>query len=282
MQARTPKVHGTQDQSRQRRITILAWCVVAFCVFGYIGKTLLDRYARSALFDAATHGDNARLLTLLRLGVSPNLVDGDRHERTPLIWAAACANWNTVHLLLNSGAKADLQYAGESALQYAVQQRRPDEVKELLEHHADPNQRTMSPLLTALGDAIGMGDAPVTQMLLDHGADPNGCDALCTAVVYGRLDLVKLLVEHGADVNRHSQVSGAPVFVEGGPTPLMKSVEVGSKEIVQFLLAHGADPNVKWTPFMHSQRAVETPLTAARKAKRQDIVEILRRAGAKE
>jgi len=62
--------------------------------------------------------------------------------------------------------------------------------------------------LTALHLAAKMGNVPIIDMLIDHGADVNisppkakGETPLMTAVWVGQIDAVKLLIEKGANVN---------------------------------------------------------------------------------
>jgi ankyrin repeat protein len=308
MSARTSLIIGKATPSRSKRLTIIAWIIVIACLSGYGGKHAFALYLRSAIFEASERGDNSRLRTLLRLGADPNSLpvderSGPAHVPSPLVLAARNGKWSTVDILLNAGAKAEIQGSTDSALWYAVEAKDPAAVQALLGRGADPNKHVM--IYTILWTAVSAGDTSIVEALLEGGADPNRCGSFGLGALCDRLDLIKLLVAHGADVNLRAEVRGLPpldvnpapkrvgrmlpgkypigrAHPTEGYTPLMVAVLRGNRETVQFLLAHGASPNVKWTPTDPAQNAAETPLRAAEKAKRKDIADLLRQAGARE
>jgi cytohesin len=159
------------------------------------------------------------------------------------------------------------------ALHKAVRLGNPDQVKKLLDSGADANARDgigSTPLI----DAAWSGNAEITRVLLQHGADVNaihreaGSTALEYAVLTGRTTVVRLLLAAGADTARryrydqtvlhlaaargfpeilallvNSHVAMNPIDVNGN-TPLDESVLHDQTESVRFLITHGA--NVKY------------------------------------
>jgi ankyrin repeat protein len=106
------------------------------------------------------------------------------------------------------------------------------------------------------------------------------------------------LIEGGADVNKRTSF---------GRTPLSRAADVGFKDIVELLIARGADVNAKnnwnWTPLHNAvyghkdmvelliteganvnarDGAGRTPLFYAKDEGKAEIVELLRKHGAKE
>jgi hypothetical protein len=161
-----------------------------------------------------------------------------------------------------------------SALGKAVQKKDTDAVKNLLAGGADPNAKNIvdRPVLV---DAAKCGHHEMVRALLKRGAQPNarseaGSTALLGAVAAGHVDTVKALLAGGADVN-----AGIESGLGKGTTPLMLAA-MGNAEIVKVLLEKGAEVNAK---------TVVGGLTAlyfARQSKRQDIIRLLKDAGAKD
>jgi ankyrin repeat protein len=83
----------------------------------------------------------------------------------------------------------------------------------------------------------------------------------------GNTKIVELLLEKGADVNAKDK--------DGNVTALIMAASNGHTETVKFLLERGADVNAKDNDGF-------TALKAARKAGHLDIVQLLKKAGAKE
>jgi hypothetical protein len=153
----------------------------------------------------------------------------------------------------------------------------------------------------ALAAAARKGDAALVKQLLDEGVDVNtkyryGATALSYACDRGHVDVVKLLLDRGADVNVKDTFYGA--------TPLTWAVSPAMDrtpqhaEVVRLLLQHGANgreqaligavsaPDAAMTKVILdlggvSAGALSDALEAATRAKHQDLVEMLGRAGAK-
>jgi uncharacterized protein len=126
----------------------------------------------------------------------------------------------------------------------------------------------------ALGQAARKGDAVAVKQLLDAGVDVNtrfryDRTALSFAADRGHVDVVKVLLDRGADPNIKDTFYGA--------TPLTWAVNPAMDrtgrhtEVVRLLLARGGIP----------ADALSDALTAATRAKLDDVVALLQKAGAK-
>jgi hypothetical protein len=160
-----------------------------------------------------------------------------------------------------------------SPLGKAVQKKDMRAVTDLLARGADSNVTNIvgRPVLV---EAAKRGYPEIVRALLKNGADPNargedGSTALLRAVGAGHVETVKALVAGGADVN-----AAVERGLEKGMTPLMLAA-VEHAEIVQVLLEKGADVNAKTEVGL-------TALSLARLCKRQNIVRLLKEAGAKD
>jgi cytohesin len=150
-----------------------------------------------------------------------------------------------IKLLLENGLDANRMASGGYGkmplLQYAIYGDRPEIVQALLEHGANPNGKTKSggPLLIEAWYGKKNRKA-ICDLLIQHGA---GKDAkadlyfegvLNQAIKMGSAPLVELLLKHGVNPNAHGRTKQAP---------LRLAVRHGKFAIVKLLLAHGADPN---------------------------------------
>eukprot|EP00730_Choanoeca_flexa_P002363 TRINITY_DN11023_c0_g3_i1.p2 TRINITY_DN11023_c0_g3~~TRINITY_DN11023_c0_g3_i1.p2 ORF type:complete len:226 (+),score=71.98 TRINITY_DN11023_c0_g3_i1:1548-2225(+) len=139
----------------------------------------------------------------------------------------------------------------------------------LLKAHANPNYQSNSDK-SAMMLAVIEGHLNTIKLLIDYGADIHvqdraGATALDFAVDFGRADIIKYLIKSkGADPNRRD---------ERGWTPLLRCAAIsGSGEAAMQLIQCGADVN-----------AVDdngnTPLILAVVANKQDLVDVLVKAG---
>ncbi len=127
---------------------------------------------------------------------------------TALSVAAATNNVHMLDLLLAHGA--DINYRarqGDSVLMLACSQNSIDAVQVMLAMKADPNLADINGV-TPLIYTIARCKEPeiISQMLLEHGANPNaamkdGTTALMAAAMQGSANCVRLLLEHGADLS---------------------------------------------------------------------------------
>ena len=137
---------------------------------------------------------------------------------TALLWATAVTAQSTTDLI------------------QAVKAGRPDAVRTLLDHGADPNS-PQGDGATALHHAAHRNDLEAARLLTEAGADVTaanelGATPLWLAARNGSAAMVSHLLEAGADAN-------APLTM--GETPLMTAARAGDLDTVRLLLAHGAD-----------------------------------------
>jgi ankyrin repeat protein len=128
---------------------------------------------------------------------------------------------------------------------------------------------------TPLTVAARAGAEKIVQLLLAGGADANrpcagdGNPLIMTALS-GNMTIARALVEHGADVNG---------FVPGDETPLISAARVGRLELVQYLVERGADVNLA-VPSGNAPGHMRSPLSEARKWRRNDVIGYLQAHGA--
>ncbi len=211
---------------------------------------------------------------LLAAGANPNaaLVKGE----TVLMMCARSGNASAVKALLLRGADVNAAEPvhSQTALMWAVAQRRPEVVEVLLEAGANVRARSRAYPQVVTGEetqragreelnytvlrggstpllfAARSGDVESASLLLNAGADanealPDGASALIVAAHSGNGAVGALLLERGADPN------AAAV----GYTPLHAAVLRGDLPLVKALLKRGANPNRFITRGTPSRRA---------------------------
>ncbi|CAN1211166.1 ankyrin repeat domain-containing protein [Tumidithrix helvetica PCC 7403] len=157
---------------------------------------------------------------------------------------------------------------GETALMIAASNNHIEIVKLLLTYGANVNGGSYQagyPLMAAARE----GHIEIVRLFLRKGAKVNlaadeGFTALDEAIEENRVDVVKLLLESGANPNHY--VSGS--------TPLYDAASNGYVKIVSLLIKHGADINAK-------SFGSRTPLAIAIQYKHLEVVDLLRKAGAR-
>jgi ankyrin repeat protein len=246
-----------------------------------------NRYGVTPIAIAAMNGNAAMIRKLLDAGVDPN--SANPGGETALMTAARVGKVDAVKLLLDRGANVNARDTehGQTALMWAVLENHVDMLELLLARGADINAHTnvtitkgeyvparaaaasgvgivrqralptanggMTPLLFAIRD----GNAPMTRLLLDHGAkvdEPSGnhTTPLIIALLNGRVALATELLNRGADRNAADDYHRAPLFAAidlrnfnhekygdlptDGRDPL---------ELIQALLKKGANPNLQ-------------------------------------
>jgi ankyrin repeat protein len=254
------------------------------------------------LIAAAEKGDIATVQALLAKGVDVNAKDKD--GRTALMLASWKGQVEVVKELLAKSADANAKdnYGG-TALMFAAQEDHTETVQALLSKGADVNaadKEGNTPLHYAaatgnlvitnwvgpyLFEAVTHGNKTTIDLLLANGANVNakskdGYTPLHRASVDGDKDVVELLLTHGANVNATTNDGMTPLHCVVTSDWKMekdgsKIVIKGATDLAQLLLNKGANVNTK-------DKNGVTALTIATKNGHKEIIELLKKAGAKE
>lgn len=179
-------------------------------------------------------------LTALRELVKTSGVNvKDKHDSTPLMFAAAFGSIDAMKLLIGAGADVNAHNTFDvTALLWCAGD--PAKVRLLVEKGADVNAKSKqgrTPLIVA---AAHDGNSQIVKLLIDKGADVKAADANKTTALFVAAEAndtatARLLIEKGADVNAKDAYGDTPVFAAAGH---------GNPEVVRLLLAKGADVNV--------------------------------------
>jgi ankyrin repeat protein len=211
------------------------------------------------LMEALRNGDRKAVSRLLQ-GHPEAVNRAGTGGATPLMYAVLYGNAETVGLLLQHGADANLRNQSKaSALMYAVDD--PTKTRLLLEHGADANARSAegeTPLSIA---SAGRENADiVVKLLLDRGADvkmnslTRGGALTVAAAFSSNPRLVQLLLEKGA---------------EKTPLPLAQAALLDCSLCVEKLVP------------LASQTELNAALTSAVRARSEPLVRMLLARGAK-
>ncbi|KAM4608235.1 uncharacterized protein ankrd50l isoform 2-T2 [Polymixia lowei] len=187
--------------------------------------------------------DSIRML--LDSGVSVNRIDST-DGRTLLASAAHVGSADVANLLLTRGADPLLSdHQGQTPLTLASRQGHIKVLAVLLDwaKHQEPDTAVImvehadSEGWTALRSAAWGAHSEAVRLLLDAGADVNGCDgvgrtALRAAAWGGHEEILLTLLQYGAQVDKADRE---------GRTPLIAAAYMGHREAVEILLNHNAD-----------------------------------------
>ena len=189
----------------------------------------------------------------------------------PLMKAARSGTVEIAKLLLARGAKVNAKDGENStALEAAISRDQVAMVALLLEAKADPNSVNKY-MQSALSNAAAAGNLEVTEMLLKAKAKPELPGLVLTPMMFGAFagntDLIRLLVRYGANVNYASK--------DTGQSALTSAITAGKPEVVAVLVELGANVNQKAPDG-------DTPLKMAQNGDQDDVVAMLKAAGAKE
>jgi len=245
-----------------------------------------DEESPGQLFYAAIDREDVDAVKeLLAAGNSAKtpIVNGETTS-TPLVKACWRRNMEIVRLLVEAGADVNglektrmVNAVGEvhwfikSPLEEVVC-RDLEIVRYLIGKGAKVNER-LTGGVTVLNLPAYQGDLETLEVLISAGGDVNAVDdygytPLKHAVMGRKPESIRMLVARGAKVNQ------APTKTNPGETALHIAIDRGFTDIVKLLLELKANPNAK-------SKYEGTPLQLAQKGDQDDIVAILKAAGAK-
>lgn len=211
------------DPGRMNTLTVLQ---VAYLRGNIPVAQELERWggdvALTPLHEAAAANNMSRVNKLLKFGVDPNCL-GEHgyyglHRRTPLHWGAINGAYESVEILLNSGADPNFQDStGRTPLHWAAAVNRPAIVALLLQRDADPHLRDsqyMTPLLCAA--ATKNVSKEMVEYFVHSGASlneslPNGDTALHIAMKCEHQETALALLAAGGDIMRTNREGFRPV-----------------------------------------------------------------------
>jgi ankyrin repeat protein len=215
-----------------------------------------DDFVRSA-----AEGDQKALGLFFTAGFNVNTPNTAGY--TGLMAASERGRPDIVKLLLDH--KADPNVAGRdggTALMLAAENNQPDIVKQLIDRGADPNRQDNNGW-TAVLKAAYQGNAKCIEILASH-TKLELDRALLVATLMERKDAVKVLLDNGAEVDFRAS---------DGRTPLILAAGKGNKDIVELLLQSGADASL-------TDQAGQTAQSVAAAKGFNDIAELLKHAPA--
>jgi hypothetical protein len=250
---------------RTRRLRTILLCLLFCAVLCGVPTLLLVREYRQeqlnhALMAAIEKGKYETAISLLDAGAEGNSTEEYGYFGFPPTRRANLSDWldklrgkpryapkiSALGLLLHVPTEPDEIPPRPDPPGY------PRIVKALLDHGANPNDRTEYSLLwydgTVLGNAMVLGYSQTVHLLVDAGANINSADGTRQNILrFYRASEMEHVIQRGADVNAQDTL---------GVTPLMYYSERDDVEAVQILLKSGAKVNVQdkkgWTALHYS------------------------------
>ena len=193
---------------------------------------------------------------LINAGAQIDSVGENPGCNTALQQASAKGSVEIVKLLLDAGARVDLQksprFSQNSALQAAVANGHPDVVRFLIERKADRNARGGYDHAGLLHTAAAYRRKEVLELLIEHEVkiiDPENedGDTLRLACLWGAPEVVQLLLKYGANVNAASSSGTTALITTTLCVHRNSAMRWGNqqeqKAIMRLLISYGADVN---------------------------------------
>lgn len=228
----------------------------------------LHEQVGSPLLFAVARGRVEHATLLLELGADVTLQHGIT-SMTALHIAAGSGHRQLVKPLLEAGASCQARdRQGWTPLMFAAQEGHADIILDLLQAGSEVDA-VDGQNRTALMQAARCGHVESAIALMNGGAEVNAvCEwatPLIMAATAGQSSMVEVLIGRGATIDLLDE--------KNGYSSLMMAAFGGHHETVQRLLKHGADVNLQteWNV---------TAFTMAERGRHEDIVQLLREAGA--
>jgi ankyrin repeat protein len=223
---------------------------------------------------AIEKGDLDAVKALVESGSKADtLIEYGEHKITPLMKACWDGELEIAKYLLDQGANinaADDQ--GATPLSNAISREHSEIVQFLVDRGVKVNIKDIREF-TPTTQAAAAGNVEIIKILAKAGGDLTaetmGLTPLMFAVSAGKEEMVRTLVDLGAPVNQ------SPKKTNVGSTALFYAVYGGKPDMVKLLIDLKANVNVR-------TKDGDTPLKAAQKGDQEEIIEILKAAGAKE
>jgi ankyrin repeat protein len=237
------KKHPDVNASEPDGTSALQWAAhrdhaaaVALLIKAGAKATSANSFGITPLSEAAANGNAAIIELLLNAGADANALSAQGEPA--LMTAARAGNPEAVRVLLKHGATVDAResWKGQTALMWAAAENRAEVVKALIDAGADLNARStewpeekkrpsngnlvstrprggLAPLLFAARE----GGLESIQVLAKAGADlnitePDGTNALVTALINAHYDAAAFLLDAGADPNIADKYGRAALY----------------------------------------------------------------------
>jgi ankyrin repeat protein len=217
-------------------------CILVLCLSLLLTADLAAEDLGGELMTKVMYNEPQQVAALLEKGADVNYRDPSSGS-TPLMMACTYGFKNIAEMLIDHGAKVNLQADNGATALIGAARRHPKLVKLLLENGADVHiisAETGGPLTASIIHALTGGGTEIAELLLENGAKVDeaasegrlaGYTPLIMAANMENLEVVRFLVERGADVNARAG---------DGATALKKAEAQSAAQIVRYLKEQGA------------------------------------------